>query len=66
MHVSYRCIVGRIHGLNNMKNMMVDLISNDTSIISFHTIHRDYFMVGWFLFTSCERSLDERVSAANE
>ena len=32
-------------------------------------IYRDYFMVGEcvrFLFTSCERSLNERVSAANE
>ena len=32
-------------------------------------INRDYFMVGEcvrFLFTSCEGSLDERVSAANE
>ena len=31
--------------------------------------HRDYFMVGEcvrFLFTSCEGSLNERVSAANE
>ena len=33
------------------------------------TIYRDYFMVGEcvrFLFTSCEGSLNERVSAANE
>ena len=32
-------------------------------------INRDYFMVGEcvrFLFTSCEGSLNERVSAANE
>ena len=32
-------------------------------------IYRDYFMVGEcvrFLFTSCEGSLNERVSAANE
>ena len=32
-------------------------------------IFRDYFMVGEcvrFLFTSCEGSLNERVSAANE
>ena len=32
-------------------------------------LYRDYFMVGEcvrFLFTSCEGSLDERVSAANE
>ena len=32
-------------------------------------INRDYFMVGEcvrFLLTSCEGSLDERVSAANE
>ena len=32
-------------------------------------LHRDYFMVGEcvrFLFTSCEGSLNERVSAANE
>ena len=32
-------------------------------------LYRDYFMVGEcerFLFTSCERSLNERVSAANE
>ena len=31
--------------------------------------HRDYFMVGEcvrFLFTSCEGSLNERISAANE
>ena len=31
--------------------------------------YRDYFMVGEcvrFLFTSCEGSLNERVSAANE
>ena len=35
----------------------------------FNTVHRDYFMVGEcvrFLFTSCERLLNERVSAANE
>ena len=35
----------------------------------FDLIHRDYFMVGEcvrFLFTSCEGSLNERVSAANE
>ena len=33
------------------------------------TSNRDYFMVGEcvrFLFTSCEGSLNERVSAANE
>ena len=32
-------------------------------------VNRDYFMVGEcvrFLFTSCEGSLNERVSAANE
>ena len=32
-------------------------------------VYRDYFMVGEcvrFLFTSCEGSLNERVSAANE
>ena len=32
-------------------------------------LYRDYFLVGEcvrFLFTSCEGSLDERVSAANE
>ena len=32
-------------------------------------VNRDYFMVGKcvrFLFTSCEGSLNERVSAANE
>ena len=32
-------------------------------------LHRDYFIVGEcvrFLFTSCEGSLNERVSAANE
>ena len=34
-----------------------------------YELNRDYFMVGEcvrFLFTSCEGSLDERVSAANE
>ena len=34
-----------------------------------HVRYRDYFMVGEcvrFLFTSCEGSLNERVSAANE
>ena len=34
-----------------------------------YSINRDYFMVGEcvrFLFTSCEGSLNERVSAANE
>ena len=34
-----------------------------------HQVYRDYFMVGEcvrFLFTSCEGSLSERVSAANE
>ena len=34
-----------------------------------HAVNRDYFMVGEcvrFLFTSCEGSLNERVSAANE
>ena len=34
-----------------------------------YLIYRDYFMVGEcvrFLFTSCEGSLNERVSAANE
>ena len=36
---------------------------------STYKIYRDYFMVGEcvrFLFTSCEGSLNERVSAANE
>ena len=40
------------------------LINDDT-----HELNRDYFMVGEcvrFLFTSCEGSLNERVSAANE
>ena len=39
------------------------------SSFSLNEIHRDYFMVGEcvrFLFTSCEGSLNERVSAANE
>ena len=39
------------------------------AITKVYTIYRDYFMVGEcirFLITSCEESLDERVSAANE
>ena len=37
--------------------------------IAFAFVYRDYLMVGEcvrFLFTSCEGSLNERVSAANE
>ena len=41
----------------------------NTNVNKHYRLYRDYFMVGEcvrFLFTSCEGSLNERVSAANE
>ena len=46
-----------------------DITSTSISIVFRKPIYRDYFMVGEcvrFLFTSCEGSLNEGVSAANE
>ena len=43
--------------------------AEDFSCTDTGLVHREYFMVGEcvrFLFTSCERSLNEQVSAANE
>ena len=60
----------------NMGNYRADmtistLALNQSKLLKYlqQIINRDYFMVGEcvrFLFTSCERSLNERVSAANE
>ena len=55
--------------------MLVNILVSDlccctiSKTIFTHNGYRDYFMVGEyvrFLFTSCEGSLNERVSAANE
>ena len=48
---------------NKYENFLTDSLTKN------RCIYRDYFMVGEcvrFLFTSCEGSLNERVSAANE
>ena len=44
-------------------------LNTDATLLRQYSINIDYFMVGEcvrFLFTSCEGSLNERVSAANE
>ena len=71
---------GKVHNLQQVcgvsgcvtdKNLKTlwDWIDLFVKIFKKYKINRDYFMVGEcvrFLFTSCEGSLNERVSAANE
>ena len=52
----------------DVQECRINTSSVDSAVKSTRNMYRDYFMVGEcvrFLFTSCERSLNERVSAAN-
>ena len=57
--------------MENASSQILPFVKNSIRVsgVTRHEFYRDYFMVGecvQFLFTSCEGSLNERVSAANE
>ena len=70
MQISYRLSTQGCLGRTWERKRLAEYATNTANVFGeYCAINIDYFMVGEcvrFLFTSCERSLNERVSAANE
>ena len=66
-----KCSIITLQSITDSLFSVVNVEKSDSCLIvdTHNTTNRDYFTVGEcvrFLFTSCDGSLNERVSAANE